>query len=273
MKNTLIMTWYTLREALARKVFISFLIISSIALLIMILVFSLTDTASIISGFNKSNQNFPIHQIISGLELLIVTPLSGLCLLLAIFSSASFIPVMLEKGNIDLLISKPVSRSQLIWGKFWGGILVVFINIAYLVIGAWLIISIKFSYWDFSFLLIIFSITFTFAVLYSLIMFFGVLTKGQTLGMMVAYFIFIILSPLFVAGHSEWNVFIQSKFLKSLIDIGYYIIPKTSELMGKITIELATGKDIGDYQPILTSLAFLILTMGITISIFRKKDF
>jgi len=100
-----------------------------------------------------------------------------------------------------------------------------------------------------------------------------VLTKGQTLGMMVAYFIFLILSPLFVAGHSEWSAFIQSKFLKSLIDIGYYIIPKTSELMGKITIELATGKGIGDYQPILTSLAFLILTMGITISIFRKKDF
>ena len=43
--------------------------------------------------------------------------------------------------------------------------------------------------------------------------------------------------------------------------------------MGKITFELAMGKSIGDYQPILTSLAFLILTMGITISIFRKKDF
>jgi len=273
MKNTLIMTWYTLREALARKVFISFLIISSLALLIMILVFSLTDTVNIISGFSKSNQNVSIHQIIAGLELLIVSPLSGLCLLLAIFSSASFVPVMLEKGNIDLLISKPVSRSQLLWGKFWGGILVVFLNIAYLVIGAWLIISIKFSNWDFSFLLIIFSITFTFAVLYSLIIFFGVLTKGQTLSMMVAYFIFLILSPIFTAGHSELNIFVQSKFVKSLIDIGYYIIPKTSELIGKITIQLATGKGITDYQPILTSLAFLILTMGITISIFRKKDF
>ena len=273
MKNTLIMTWFTLREAMARKVFIAFFIISCIALLIMILVFSLTGTTSIISGFSKSNQNIPVHQITSGLELLIVTPLSGLCLLLAIFSSASFVPVMLEKGNIDLLISKPVSRSQLIWGKFWGGILVVFLNIAFLVMGAWLIISIKFSHWDFSFLLIIFSITFTFAVLYSLIIFFSVITKGQTVGMMVAYFIFIILSPLLSSGHSEWGAIIQSKLLKSLIDIGYYIIPKTSELMGKITFELAMGKSIGDYQPILTSLAFLILTMGITISIFRKKDF
>ncbi len=273
MKNTLIMMWYTLREAMARKVFISFFIISSIALLIMILVFSMADTVNIIAGFKGANQNSPVHQVTIALELMIVAPLSGIGLLLAIFSSASFVPVMLEKGNIDLLLSKPVSRSQLIWGKFWGGILVVFLNIAYLVIGAWLIISIKFSHWDFSFLLIIFTITFTFAVLYSLIMLFGVLTKGQTLGMMVAYFIFILLSPILSSGHSTFNALIQSKILRTLIDVFYYIIPKTSELMGKITLELATGGGIKDYQPILTSLAFLILTMGITISIFRKKDF
>jgi len=31
--------------------------------------------------------------------------------------------------------------------------------------------------------------------------------------------------------------------------------------MGKVTVNLASGKAIEDYQPVLTSLAFLILTM------------
>ena len=126
MKNTLIITWFTLREAMARKVFIFFLVISSIVLLITALIFSMMETGKIIADLSKAAPNIDISMIVSKIELMIVSPLAGLCLLLAIFASASFIPIMLEKGNIDLLLSKPVSRSQLIWGKFWGGLLVVF---------------------------------------------------------------------------------------------------------------------------------------------------
>jgi ABC-type transport system involved in multi-copper enzyme maturation permease subunit len=271
MRNLWIVTWYTLREAMARKVFISFLIISALAIIIIALIFGLSSNVSITA--NANSRNIPIDDVITMIETGIVKVLSGLCLLLAIFSSSSFVPVMLEKGNIDLLISKPVSREQLLLGKYLGGILVVFINIVFLIIGVWLIISIKFSYYNFSFLLIVFSITFTFAVLYSLIVLLGVITKGSTFGMMMAYFIYIILSQLLFNARGVFSNFITSKFLKGIIDVLYYIVPKTHELMGDITTNLALGKGIEDYQPILTSLAFLILTMGIAISIFRKKDF
>ncbi|MGD1006503.1 MAG: ABC transporter permease subunit [Ignavibacteriaceae bacterium] len=268
MKNLWILTWYTLREAMARKVFIFFLIISVLVLIVTGLIFSLSSNISL--GAAGAT---PFGNPITMVEMMIVSPLASLCLLLAIFSSSSFVPVMLEKGNIDLLLSKPVSRDQLLWGKYLGGILVVLLNITFLILGVWLIISIKFSFWDFYFLNIILSITFTFAVLYSLIVLFGVITKGSTLGMMIAYFIFIILSPLLFTAKDKFNAFIENKFLKDLIEAFYYIIPKTSELMGKVTVNLASGKAIEDYQPVLTSFAFLILTMGIAISIFRKKDF
>jgi ABC-type transport system involved in multi-copper enzyme maturation permease subunit len=268
MKNLWILTWYTLREAMARKVFISFFIISILVLLVMGLIFGLSNNISLgVSGATHFEN--PIINV----EMMIVSPLASLCLLLAIFSSSSFVPVMLEKGNIDLLLSKPVSRDQLLWAKFLGGILVVLLNISFLIFGIWLIISIKFSFWDFYFLNIIFSITFTFAVLYSLIVLLGVMTKSSTLGMMLAYFIFIILSPLLFLVEDKFNAFIKNKFLKDLIDAFYYFIPKTHELMGKVTVNLASGKAIDNYQPVLTSLVFLILTMGIAISIFRKKDF
>ncbi|MGA7721067.1 MAG: ABC transporter permease subunit [Ignavibacteriaceae bacterium] len=267
MKNLWIMTWYTLREAMARKVFIFFLIISVLVLIVTSLIFGLSNSVSL--GAGPSPYGNPIITV----EMLVISPLAGLCLLLAIFSSSSFVPVMLEKGNIDLLLSKPVSRDQLLLGKYLGGILVVLLNVAFLIIGVWLIISLKFSFWDFYFLNIIFSITFTFAVLYSLIVLLCVITKGSTLGMMTAYFIFIILSPLLFAAKDKFSAFIENKFLKDLIEAFYYIIPKTSELMGKVTVNIASGKAIEDYQPIFTSLVFLILTMGIAISIFRKKDF
>jgi ABC-2 type transport system permease protein len=273
MRNIYLMTLFTLKEALARKVFLFFIGISVLAIIVTGLILSIVDTQSIISGFESSGKDFLIQNVVSALELMIIAPLTGLGLLLAIFASASFVPNMLEKGNIDLLLSKPVSRDQLIWGKFFGGFLVVFLNIAFLVFGIWLIIAIKFSYWDLSFLWSVLLISFTFAVLYSLMVLCGILTRGSMLGMMLAYFIFLILSPVLALANSKADVFIKSDIVKNIVTGIYYFIPKTSELMGKMVTELATGKGITDFQPLISSSLFLILMMVLSIVFFRRKDF
>ena len=151
--------------------------------------------------------------------------------------------------------------------------LVVFLNIFFLIVGVWLIISFKFSYWDLSFLSVILIVTFTFAVLYSAIVFFGVISKSSIPGMMVAYFIFIILSPILLLYKDKLKPVITGDFLKTVLDGIYFIIPKTAELMGEITLKLASGRSVDNYQPVLTSLLFLIFMLGISIFIFRKKDF
>lgn len=274
MRNIYLLTLFTLKEAMARKVFLFFMGISILAILITALIFSLVDTQSIISGIeSKTGNDFLIRNIVSTLEIMIISPLAGLGLLLAIFSSSSFVPNMLEKGNIDLLLSKPVSRQQLLWGKYAGGLLVVLLNIAFLVIGIWLIISLKFSFWDPTFLWSLIIITFTFAVLYSLIVLCGVLTRGSMLGMMLAYFIFLILSPVLALANDRVEIFFKNDIVRNIIKGIYYFVPKTSELMGRMITDLATGKGIADFQPLISSLLFLILMMILSIVSFRKKDF
>jgi ABC-2 type transport system permease protein len=272
MKNIWIMTWFTLREALARKVFISFAVISVIVIILAAVIFSSIETDSVIDSLSHQNEVI-MGDIIGALFLMIISPLSSLALLLAIFTSSSFVPVMLEKGNIDLLLSKPVSRAQMLTGKYLGGILVVLLNIAFLVIGVWLIISLKFAYWNFTFLWLIATITFTFAVLYALIVLLGVATKSSIPGMMAAYFIFLILSPLLSLAKNELSIIFESDLLKNIIDGLYYIVPKTAELMGKINLDLSAGKGIDDFQPVITSFLFLILTFGYSLFLFQKKDF
>lgn len=272
-KNIWLITLFTLREAMARKVFLFFAAISALALLGLTLAFSVIGIDTFVDIANQGGSEGVFSEIVTSIQLMIINPLTGLCLLLAIFSSASFIPNMMEKGNIDLLLSKPISRDQLLLGKYLGGILVVFINILLLVIGTWLIVSLKFSYWNFSFLYVSITISFAFAVLYSLIVLFGILTRSSILGMMLAYFIFIILSPLLFAYWKEFRNVVESEVLKTFLDGLYYIIPKTSEITGLITMNLAAGKGVTEYQPILTSLIFLILSIGFSIYLFRKKDF
>jgi ABC-type transport system involved in multi-copper enzyme maturation permease subunit len=273
MKNIFTISIYTLREAFARKVFIFFAVISIIFLIGLILIFSFIKTDSILSSINPTESGLIMGEVVSKIQLLITSPLSNLCLLLAIFSTASFVPIMLEKGNIDLLLSKPISRTQLLLGKYIGGTLIVFINIAFLIIGAWIIISVKFSHWNFNFLLVILVITFTFAVLFSVVVLFGILSRSSVPGMMIAYFIFLILSPVLLFFKSQLRTFTDSEILKTIIDGLYYVVPKTSELMGTVNSSVSEGKSIVDYQPILSSFLFLIIILFLCDYIFKKKDF
>lgn len=273
MKNILIISLYTLREAFARKVFIFFAVISVIFLIGLAAISALINTDSILEGMKFGEGNLMLGEVISRIQLLITSPLANLCLLLAIFSSASFIPIMLEKGNIDLLLSKPISRSQLLLGKYFGSILVVFINIAFLILGAWIIISLKFSYWNYNFLLVILVITFTFAVLYALVVLCGIIFRSSVPGMMFAYFIFLILSPALFFVKQQLQTFSGKDVLKAIVDILYYVLPKTSELMGSILTNVAQGKAIGNLQPVLSSFLFLILIMLFSDYLFKRKDF
>lgn len=273
MNNILIISWYTLREAFARKVFIFFAAISVVFLIGLAVVFSLINTDSILSSMNPSGDKIFLEQAIIQIQLMITAPLSNLCLLLAIFSSASFIPIMLEKGNIDLLLSKPISRTQLLLGKYLGGTIVVFINIAFLILGAWIIISLKFSYWNFNFPIVILAITFTFSILYSVVVLFGILFRSSVPGMMIAYFIFLILSPAIHFIKLQLQTLTGKELLKSIVDGLYYFIPKTSELMGTINSNIAQGKALGDIQPVLSSFLFLILTLFFCDYLLQKKDF
>jgi ABC-2 type transport system permease protein len=273
MENILTISNFTIREALSRKIIVTFFAISTFVILVFTLLFSLVSFEDL-SGMVNVNGNDPLDiaaDIVKGLKLFVVAPLFGGGLFLSIFSASSFIPNMLEKGAVDLIISKPVSRAQIILGKFLGGMLIVLINIAYLILSLWLLIGIKFGIWEISFLYSIFTITFTFGSLYSLIILVGILTQSSVLAMMLSYIIFFVLSPVLTVRDTI-TVFLDSQFMETLMDVLYYIIPKTSEL-GSLTTEIALGYGISEYQPILTTFAFLVLVLYISIIIFSKKDY
>jgi len=271
MKNIWTITLYTLREALARKVFIAFFVVVVLALAGFSVFAYYAKVDELMKAFPGMDEKEALKQLVSQFQLFIISPVYSLGLLLAIFSSSSFIPVMLEKGNIDLLLSKPISRSQLLLGKYFGGILVVFLNITVLIAGIWLILLLKFSIASFSLLFAIITITFSFAVLYSIIVFSGILSGNSILGMMLSYLIFLIISPI-LASRNIWFQLFESDIVKKVISFFYYILPKTSEI-NSMTNTLVLNKPITDYQPVYSSFIFLVLMIALSIYIFEKKDY
>lgn len=69
-------------------------------------------------------------------------------MLAAVIFTASIIPQMFEPGAIDLLLSKPVSRSGAFLTRFCGGCAFILLNAGLFVIGLWLILGLRHNVWN-----------------------------------------------------------------------------------------------------------------------------
>jgi ABC-type transport system involved in multi-copper enzyme maturation permease subunit len=121
-------------------------------------------------------------------------------LLISVILTAFFIPNMLRKGSVDLLLVKPIRRSTLLLYKYIGGLTFIFLNTTVAVGGVWLVLGLRSGIWSTGFLLTILVITFFFAILYSVSALLGVLTQSPIVSILVtclAWFLFFAVGVLY----------------------------------------------------------------------------
>ncbi len=118
-------------------------------------------------------------------------------ILVSIVITAFFIPNMLRKGTVDLLLVKPIHRTTLLLYKYVGGLLFILLNTAVAVVGVWLALSLRSGIWAPAFLVSIPIITFFFAILYSVSALFGVLTRSPIVAILLTCAVWL---GLFVVG-------------------------------------------------------------------------
>jgi ABC-2 family transporter protein len=106
-------------------------------------------------------------------------------LLISVIVTAGFIPNILRKGSLDLYVSKPVGRVQLLLMKYAGGLVYVVILATFTVTGVWLAVGIKSGVWAPGFLLMIPILTFYFALLYAFSTLIAVLTRNQLVAILL----------------------------------------------------------------------------------------
>jgi ABC-type transport system involved in multi-copper enzyme maturation permease subunit len=122
-------------------------------------------------------------------------------LLVSVVISAFFIPNMLRKGTVDLLLVKPINRSTLLMYKYVGGLLFIAINTAVAIAGVWAALGVRTGIWPVGFLASIPAIVFFFAILYSVSTLFAVLTRSAIVSILMTCVIWVGLFAVGV-GHS-----------------------------------------------------------------------
>lgn len=106
--------------------------------------------------------------------------------LIAILFTANMVPELLEPGSLNLLLSKPMSRTGLFVSKFIGACSFALLTALILFIGIWLILGIRLDMWNLAFLACIPIYVFVFAIYYSVSAFVGLLTRSTILSIVAA---------------------------------------------------------------------------------------
>ncbi|HSM79009.1 MAG TPA: ABC transporter permease subunit [Bryobacteraceae bacterium] len=263
----------TFREALARKIFWGLFGLTALLILFFLFVMKIDiveGATATISLFGKSGPQRQTDQLIRGVYGFVATFLYTWGMFLAVFASAGLIPSILEPGRIELLLSKPVSRTHILLGRFAGNVLVVSCNVILLVLGVWLIFGVKTGLWPPAFLISIPTTIFIFSVLLTVVALVGVLWESTALATMVTVAL-MILSPI-LAQEKTMMKLLSSEWSRDLWRTLYYVFPKVYDL-GWMTLSAIRDRAVDSYQPVATSAVFGIVILGAAIYTFARRDF
>jgi ABC-2 type transport system permease protein len=274
MTATLALIRDTFREALARKIFWGLFGLSTAMILFFLFLMKIDiveGAVATVSLFGQaSNRSTGLDQLVRGVYAGIATFLYTWGLFLSVFASAGLIPSVLEPGRIELLVSKPVSRTHILLGRYAGNVLVVSCNFIYLVLGVWTILGLKTGIWSPAFLLSIATTTFIFAVLLSVVVLVGVLFDSAALSTMISVALMII-SPI-LAQTALMMRLLSSEWSRQVWRTLYYSLPKVYDL-GKMTLDAIQSRTFVGFMPIWTSALFGVVILGAALMVFSRRDF
>jgi ABC-type transport system involved in multi-copper enzyme maturation permease subunit len=135
---------------------------------------------------SMQNVPVPLGFQLYGLHNILVNQIGAwVALIISIIMTAFFVPNMLRKGTVDLLLVKPISRPTLLVYKYIGGLIFIGLNTAIAVGGLWLVLALRTGVWSPAPLIAIPAITFFFAILYSVSVLFGVMTRSAVVSILV----------------------------------------------------------------------------------------
>jgi len=272
------------REAAARWTLVAYFALSSLFVLIFAVAVNLDVVNGALAGakifgadVHMGRQSVDLDKLVLGFESGFAGFLYVVGTFLAIFATAHLVPRLMEKGTIDLYLSRPVGRVPLLLSRYLGGLLLSASNVVYLLGAMWLLVIWKTHLVHPRFLFAAGIILFGIAALMAFAFLVGTLTSSTAVSIMATFAIFFLSIVLFnLHGHtamfsSEWAVW--------LVDGLYWTFPKTVEI-GRAVVGLVSGEEgpirnrtALSLAPFLSTGLFGLVSLGLACLRFQRKDF
>jgi ABC-type transport system involved in multi-copper enzyme maturation permease subunit len=263
----------TFREAFARRIFWGFFGCCTALLLFLMFILRIDVVAGALATISIFGNTLPttnVQNLVQQTQGVIAMALYFMGMALAIFASAGLVSAVFEPGRIELLLSKPVSRTHLLLGRYVGNLLVVAANILYLVVGSWLIFGIKTDIWGAGFLISSLFTIFMFGVMLAVIVLVGVLWDSAAVAIMVSFAMSIV--TLIVAQKTTLERLLSSEWSRDVVRFLYYVLPKTSDI-SVIIRHVILNQPVDSWMPVWSTALFGIVVLGLGIWRFRTRTF
>ncbi|HEX6085606.1 MAG TPA: ABC transporter permease subunit [Thermoanaerobaculia bacterium] len=272
-----------MREAAARWTLVAYFFLSTIFILIFASAVNLDIVDGALAGaklFGKEvdmRDSMSIETLVMGFQSGFSVFLYIICTFMAVFATAHLVPRMLDKGTVDLYLSRPVSRVHLLLSRYIAGLILSASNLVYLIGTVWLIVVWKTGVTNPRFLiggLIIFLVI---AVLLAFAFLVGVVTSSTAVSIMTTFGMFFF--GLAMAGHDKYAAAVSKDWQAWIIETLYWVLPKTAE-MGQAVFAFVGGQELPERimsvltpAPFLTTAAFGVASLVLASWLFTRKEF
>lgn len=263
----------TFREAFARRIFWGFFGCCTALLVFLIFIMRIDVVAGALATvtlFGRALPTTDVHTLVSQTQSVIAMALYFFGMALSVFASAGLVAAVFEPGRIELLLSKPVSRTRILLGRYLGNLLVVAANIIYLIAGSWIIFGVKTGLWGIGYLYSSLFTIFIFAVLLAVIVLIGVLWESAAIAIMTSFAI-MFLTPI-LAQHQQIDRLLSSDWSRQTVKILYYALPKTSDISVMIR-HIILNQPIESWMPVWSTALFGAVVLAAGIVHFRRRTF
>jgi len=154
-------------------------------------------------------------------------------ILVAIISTAAFIPNMIQKGTVDLLLARPMPRWRLFLYKYCGGLIFVTITAGYLIVGSWFVMAVRSGIWSPGYLAAWPLLVFFFAALYSVSSLIGLLTRSSIAAILLSAVTWLILSMIgsaYYIVHMPEADIDQDHAVVKAVDMAHAVLPRLKDV-------------------------------------------
>ncbi|MGH9798377.1 MAG: ABC transporter permease subunit [Candidatus Polarisedimenticolia bacterium] len=202
--------------------------------------------------------------------------LYGLGVMLSTFATAGLVPRMLERGTIDLLLSKPIGRTRLFLARWLGGLLAASVNLVYMVAGLGIILAFKTGVWNGGFFASALVMVLYFACLLSWIVLLGILFRSAAVSTMLAAMI-VVASLLVRPAHErrDWLYLLGPggrAAARAAVEGLYHLFPRTWDF-GRMAFALIVERGTIDGPAVLGSALSGAGALALAAWLFHRRDF
>jgi ABC-type transport system involved in multi-copper enzyme maturation permease subunit len=267
----------TLRELSAKATLIALAGISTLIILVVFLSLSSSQTGDEINLLMFGTPVSPpvtkenLNGIVQGVQVGLVKGLFLGILLFGVTATAGIIPSALEKGTVDLYLSKPIARWELLLGKYLGAVVLMLFNIVYFLGALWFAFGIKVGVWNGQFFLSSMTLTFVFACLFSIVALLGVLFRGPVIPIIGTFLYLFVIGNLLEQREQVLYLISENPVYQRILDGLYYLLPQISAMETNIANQI-TQQEL-DWRPFAQSLFSSALIFGASATVLAKRDF